>query len=103
LLEIINGLRTTNIELDSLMSQVLSAETSGNLDRDWFVALPHGVARETMAVWLRNNGRSEFDSKTLERLVVAAKTAKPGRVFDVSDGATLEVKAHGLALTVPER
>lgn len=102
--DIINDLRATNAELDSMLTDLLSdRQLSGRLDRDWFASLPHGVAKETMAAWLRGSGRRDFDGKALERLVVAAKTGRPGKVFDVSKGFGLKVTAHDLALTRSER
>ena len=52
----------------------------------WFNQLPHAVAREILAAWLRQHDIRDFDRKTLERLVVAAKTAKLASNFDVLGG-----------------
>lgn len=101
--EIISGLRDTNREIDGLLEDQLKTQPESRLDRDWFIGLPHGVALETMAAWLRANGLGGFDSKALERLVVAAKTAGPGKVFDVLNGAYISVGKHDLALTGSER
>lgn len=101
---IITDLRTTNAGLDDLLADQLSGQPdAGRLDRAWFIQLPHGVARETMAAWLRANGLHDFDSKTLERLVAAAKTAAPGKRFDVLHGTELTVGRHELALAGVER
>ena len=72
-------------------------------DRAWLSHLPHFVAREVMAAWLSAHNLRGFDRKKLERLVVAAKTARPGSRFDVSDGHFLEVNKANLALAGPER
>lgn len=102
--EIICGLRTTNAELDDLLAHQLVAQTSGGeLDRGWFISLPHEVAKEVMASWLRSRGLRGFDSKILERLVVAGKTGAPGKSFDIMNGAVLAVKVKYLALEGPER
>lgn len=102
--KIIGGLRTTNAELDDLLAGQLAMRSSeGGLDRDWFISLPHTVSREVMAAWLRYHGVRGFDSRTLERLVIAAKTALPGKVFDVAKGTVLAVEARHLALKGPER
>jgi tRNA(Ile)-lysidine synthase len=103
-LEIINGARQTNNELDSLLIYELQLQLGASgLDRDWFTQLPHAVARETMAAWLRDNNLRDFDSKTLERLVVAAKTADTGKTFDILHGARLKVGPKYLALEGAER
>lgn len=103
LLQIISGLRTTNSELDELLGRQLAEQAGGELNRGWFAALPHTVARETMAAWLRGNGLRDFDAKALERLVVAAKTAEAGKTFDVLHGAKLAVGPRHLALIGAER
>jgi tRNA(Ile)-lysidine synthase len=104
LLRIINDLRQTNQELDTLLVNQLHLQAdAGKLDRQWFNRLPHAVARETMATWLRAYGVRAFDSRTLERLVVAAKVAGPGKAFDVLDGVSMAVGTNNLALSRPER
>jgi hypothetical protein len=73
------------------------------LARAWFNNLPHEVAREVLAAWLRSNDIRNFDRSTLERLVVASKTASVGKVFSVMGGRNLEIKKNNLALTGLER
>jgi tRNA(Ile)-lysidine synthase len=102
--EIISELRRTNDELDSLLGNQLHIQSvPGQLDRLWFNQLPHAVAREVMAAWLRAHGRRELDSRMLERLVVAAKVTPAGRKFDVSQGVHMVVSSDNLALTGVER
>jgi tRNA(Ile)-lysidine synthetase-like protein len=102
--KIIGGLKVTNAELDGILAGQLAVQPSvDRLDRGWFIGLPHDVSREMMAAWLRSQGVRGFDRKTLERLVAAAKTAAPGRSFDVVDGAVIKVSAGHLALDTPER
>jgi tRNA(Ile)-lysidine synthetase-like protein len=97
--EIIDSAKEINREIDSLLLNQLDLKsTAGNLDRYWFTQLPHAVARETMAAWLRAHGLRDFDSKTLERLVVAAKVAAPGKTFDVLRGSRLAIGPDHLAL-----
>ncbi len=104
LLRHITDLQKTNHELDSLLaSQLHLQEEAGTLQRQWFNHLPHAVAREVLATWLRAHGVRDFDRKTLERLVVAAKVATPGRIFPVRSGHNLVVHCSNLALSVPER
>lgn len=102
--QLINDLAKTNRELDtSLAKQLETQPIAGTLDRQWFNRLPHAVAREVMASWLRAHDMRSFDSKTLERLVVAAKVAAAGKKFPVQAGLSLGVHTGHLALTKPER
>lgn len=104
LTEIITGLRQTNAELDTLLvNQLHFQSVGGTLDRLWFNTLPHTVAREVMATWLRAHGVHGFDSKALERLVVVAKVADLGKEFDILQGAIMRVELDHLALDMPER
>ncbi len=104
LIEIIKNQQATNEELDDLLAGQLSERSSQTgLDRQWFAALPHQVAMETMAAWLRLNAIRDFDSKALERLVVASKVAQPGTSFDVLGGVQLNISSDGLALSDKER
>lgn len=104
LLEHIDQLSKINQQLDkSITSQLMAQSSSGSLDRQWFGQLPHIVAREVMASWLRVNGLRSFDRRTLERLVIAAKTSQPNRRYPVIANAYLRVNKHVLALELGER
>lgn len=69
-----------NAEIERLLAPHTA---TARLNRQWFIGLPHAVAREAMAVWLRRHGIG-FDRKAVERLVVFAKTARPGKTADVN-------------------
>lgn len=73
------------------------------LDRHWFIMLPHAVAREVLATWLRRHGVNDVSSSMLERLVVAAKTLSPGRQSDVDKIFILQIGKENLALKAQER
>lgn len=99
LLHIIASQRSVNTELDKL----LALQLGPTLDKKWFAALPYTEAGEIMAAWLRAQGISEFDRKTIERAVVGAKTAQPGRRIAIKKGSAIEVGKEKLALIVLER
>jgi tRNA(Ile)-lysidine synthase len=102
--KIITNLSKTNKELDTLLVKQLGVQpVEGSIDRQWFNHLPHAVAREVMAAWLRAHGMRSFDSKTLERLVVAAKVAAAGKLFPVQAGLNMKVYNDRLALAGSER
>lgn len=103
LVNVLTELTATNRELDAALGELVGLKADGTLGRQWFNQLPHNVAREVMAAWLRLNGSRGFDSKILERLVIAAKTAKAGKTFPVQAGVSLKINADHLALSGPER
>ena len=99
LINIIERMRRINYELDiSLVNLMHSQPGVRQIDRGWFVSLPHAVAREFLASWLRARGIGNFDTKTLERVVVAAKVRQVGSLIDIMGGASLIVKRDRLAL-----
>jgi tRNA(Ile)-lysidine synthetase-like protein len=74
-----------NEEIDELLEKELERQPAANeLSRSWYLQLPYAVASEMMAAWLRRNGFHQFDRHTIDRLVVQAKTASPGKLADVN-------------------
>lgn len=73
------------------------------LDRHSFIMLPHAVAREVMAQWLRVGTGAELSRLMLERLVVAAKTGRAGSKVDVDAAYWLWIGRATLALGKRER
>jgi tRNA(Ile)-lysidine synthetase-like protein len=104
LLTIINKLQSVNSTLDTLLvKQLQQQDTPGTLSRTWFNGLPHTVAREILATWLRTAGLRDFDTKTLELLVVHAKTAQAGSRFPLRSSYVMRVTKDHLALEPTER
>ncbi len=103
LLDIVANSGAGNQEIDTLLVKYLPDSSGEGLDRLGFSLLPHEVAREVMAAWLRSRGLRGFDAPALERLVVAAKVGQPGNRFDVLRSYELLVDADSLALTRAER
>jgi tRNA(Ile)-lysidine synthase len=100
-LDLLEKSRSDNKELDAILAGQFG--DNDNLDRQWFNHLPHAAALEIMAAWLREQGVRDFDSQTLDRLVVAAKTGRDGQKFDVLHGVIMNVGKHNLALAQAER
>ena len=74
-----------NDEIDELLDKDLAEQpATDELNRTWYLHLPYAVATEMMAAWLRRNGVLQFDRHMIDRLVVAAKTAKPGKLADIN-------------------
>lgn len=102
LLDIINQCRTVNSQLDKIIAE-LYLTTGTQLERTAIIALPHAVALEVMAAWLRDNDLREFDRYTLERLVVAAKTGRPDTRANIYGKHIMCITKAHLALTSFER
>jgi tRNA(Ile)-lysidine synthase len=99
LISIIEQMHRINYELDTHLINLMHNQPGvRQLDRGWFISLPHAVAREFLASWLRARGIGNFDTKTLERVVVAAKVRQVGSLIDIMGGASLVVKRNRLAL-----
>lgn len=96
LLEYITRAATANPLIDTMLEGDIKAYTTREgLSRHWFIMLPYDVSAEVMAAWLRSEGIREFDRRTISRLVVAAKTARPGKLADINAGYLLKVhKTH---------
>jgi tRNA(Ile)-lysidine synthase len=99
----LNTASELNQDLEVLLANSLHIQPAAHqLDRKWFIQLPHQVAKEILASWLRERGVT-FDAKTLERLAVAAKTYQPHKKTDINNGYVMEVKPAFLALKQVDR
>ena len=95
----INKLSLTNKQLDREIDKLLTLMTKDHkLDRPQFIKLPHKLGLELMAHWLRQNGISSFDTKLLNKLVVAAKTYRQDSKFSINKTAHLLVKTKFLEI-----
>jgi tRNA(Ile)-lysidine synthase TilS/MesJ len=104
LLDIVKDMAETNRELDTRLINYLHTQPAiDELGRQDFILLPHNAAREVLAAWLRNHNIRNFDRRTLERLVVAAKTGKRGDLADVLQNHRLFIGRETLALRSNER
>jgi tRNA(Ile)-lysidine synthase len=95
----IKRLHELNNEIDGLLAGHLASQPAADrLDRKQFIGLPHLVAREVMAQWLRQNGVRKFDRRLLERLVTASKTLKVGKFMSVDGQDSLSITKDEIAL-----
>jgi len=100
LLTILREASDINKDLDEELMDILGEQVaSGELERAYITQLPHPVSREVVATWLRAQGVREFDRKTLERLVVATKTGRPGTIVDIYGLHQVRLDKHKLELT----
>lgn len=96
--------RQLNEQIDELLNRDLELQPAINqLKRKWYIQLPYAVASEMMAAWLRRNGVASFDRTLIDRLVIAAKTARPGKQADVNAGFVLEIERDNLKITPRKR
>lgn len=101
LVDIIKNTASVNQALEEQLVHYLHLQPGlERLSRTDFVRLPHIVAREVMAAWLRRHGVRNFDRKTLERLVVQAKTLAPGKTIDVMEGHQILVEKSTLKIVL---
>jgi tRNA(Ile)-lysidine synthetase-like protein len=102
--KLIESTRETNVHIDQMLAEQLHLQPSFDvLDRHWFIMLPHVVAREIVAAWLRGRGVADFDKTLVERVVVAAKMYAPGKQIDVSGNYVILVRKDDLALVRRDR
>lgn len=100
LLAHIQAAQTVNPVIDTLLLQdVQTHGQEGGLDRRWFTELPYDVSCEVMAAWLRQQGIRGFDNPLINRLVVQAKVAVPGKHIDINAGYFLDIGKGRLRLT----
>jgi len=97
--DLIAATRNMNIEIDSLLAEQLHLQPGGDtLDRQWFIMLPHNVAREIIAAWLRRLGVTDFNRQLLEQIVVAGKTFAAGKQVDVNGRYIIKVSNERLVI-----
>lgn len=81
LLKIINDSAKTSAEITKILGQFVPE--NGQINRLKFINLPHSVASELVAAWLKNL-ELQVDQKTVERLVAGFKSAKNGSKLDIN-------------------
>ena len=83
-------------ELDNLLA-TLSHSVGKNdfIDRGKFSALPLELTNELMVYWLRQHGLLQFDQKTVERLNLGLRTARPNTELVVNKDWRLVIAATG--------
>ena len=80
--------RTINQKIENLSQKIVKGKS---IDRGAFIALPTEVANEVLMYFLRQNNIRTFDKKTVNRLVMAIKTARPGTKHEVTSSIKIEV------------
>jgi tRNA(Ile)-lysidine synthase len=95
LLAIYKAMISLNKEIDAEVTETLAhvAGTQARIcvRRSQFILLPHAVAREVMAHWLRTESVHNIDRKQIERLVVAVKIGRAGTTYDVDKRRIMDI------------
>lgn len=101
LLSTVSNLKNTNLKIDKEIANYLQItdKTKDVLDKKLVNDLSHSLACEVMAEWLRVNNIRQFDRKTIERLVVSAKTFKSGQRADINNKNYLEIHKTNLKIS----
>ncbi len=104
LIILLDNLRTANDEIDNQISTLLHVQPSlSEIDREWFIDLPHIIAKELMHAWLRKHRAKNITKTTIDRITIAMKTAKSGRKIDIDGSIFIGVGKDKLALIHRER
>ena len=99
LLSEITKLGTTNNLIDESIGELIKDLSKGNkLNKSEFINLPHRIAMEVMAGWLRQNEILNYDATLLNNLVIASKTYQPGSLFSINKAAYLMTESEFLSI-----
>lgn len=99
LIDVVHKTDIINKEIDkALNAEINNHMSKDEMDRYWFVMLPHDLSEEIMAQWLRNSGLASFDRKTINRSVIAAKTLKPGKKSEIYKNFKLLIEDKSLKI-----
>lgn len=100
LLAINQAMQTKNKAIDALIADILD-DICGveGLNRHVFIMLPHAIAREIMAAWLRSEQIQDVSSKQIERLVIAAKIGRLHATYDVDRLKIMNIGRKFLIIT----
>jgi tRNA(Ile)-lysidine synthetase-like protein len=87
-----------NQVIDTMLDAYINPNSPDTLDKNDITQLPHAVAIELIAHWLRVNHVREVDSKLLERVTIGSKTLQPGKTIAVKGKTIIKVAAKKLLL-----
>ncbi len=96
LLNINSSTRKNTEELEHLLEN-MGAEKP-KLDRKIILQLSHDSAKEYIAHWLRSQHQNDFDAKTIERIVLGAKTLEKGKKIPIKNGVAIEISSDCLLI-----
>jgi tRNA(Ile)-lysidine synthase len=96
----IENLAQNNAEKTQLLMMLMQKTINGRtIDRNVFIELPSKIAEELLVYWMRQENIGEFDKRTVERVLVALKTARKGTKHPVKSGVWLNIDTDTAKLT----
>lgn len=98
LIDLYHKNKLQNAEIDNLLQSFIDSNQLAQKD---IINLDHQVAKELVAAWLRQNSIS-FDKKTIERVVIGAKTLKKGKMIPISRQQFVKISDNMLLLCKSE-
>lgn len=84
LLKVQSNTSKLNIVADDLLDSFLDSNNSQVIAKKNLVNLPHKVAVELIAHWLRKNELRNFDTKALERILIGSKILQSKKVIIIN-------------------
>jgi tRNA(Ile)-lysidine synthase len=99
--ELLSHLKATaslNRKIDEDLGLLTSYAGEPSIDRQFFAALPSAVGNELLAFQLRRKNITDFDAKTISRLSLAIRAAKPNTTHDIRRRARLEIGPEKAAI-----
>lgn len=91
MLKIIKKSIITTDEIGKIISEIIPAHDS--IERSEIVKMSHAVALEYLSGWLSQR-KLKIDKKTLNRLVIALKTAKPGSTLEINKNHVFKIESN---------
>lgn len=99
LLQELAELATLNHQIDTaLVNYIHTQPKARTLDRQMFTMLPHSVANEVMAFWLRAHDIRGLNRRAIELLTTMGKTLATGKQVDIDHKHTLAIKPKRIVL-----
>jgi len=92
-----------NDQINQLIDGWLNVQQPNELSKKLINNLPYNESKELIASWLRYNNLVNFNSRTIERLTLGAKTKYPGTKLDIYDYNQVVIGKDYLALNTIER
>lgn len=90
--------RRNKIVDELVEAQLQELLTQDGIGRQTFIALPHLIACEVMAAWLRQNQVTDVNRRLVESLVVAAKTLQPGKKVSFGQHRFMVIEQRAIRL-----